>query len=66
MQNYSYGRDPVNYQSVAKHVYGEKNLNQTMLARQEREANGKDLRKTHFLFGTDTSPHAKNAQFANS
>jgi len=26
VQNYSYGRDTVNYQSVAKHVYNEKNL----------------------------------------
>lgn len=50
---FSYGNDPVNYDSIAKKAYSSKDLSQSATAKAERELNGKDLRKTHFSFGND-------------
>lgn len=50
---FSYGKDPVSYDSIAKKAFSQKDLSQTATANAERELNGKDLRKTHFSFGND-------------
>jgi hypothetical protein len=50
---FSYGHDPVSYDSIAKNAFTSKDLSQSVTAKAERESNGKDLRKTHFSFGND-------------
>lgn len=50
---FKYGNDAVNYDSVAKDTFGEKDLTQSKENREQRAVNGKDLRKSHFSFGND-------------
>jgi hypothetical protein len=53
MPNYDFGRDLVNYQSMAKNNFHAHDLSQAKEARLDRAKNGDDVRKSHFLFGTD-------------
>lgn len=53
MPNYDFGRDLVNYQSMAKNNFHTHDLSQAKLAQKERAKNADDVRKSHFLFGTD-------------
>jgi len=54
--HYSYGRDQVNYLTVSKEVHSNYGVSNT--ASVERAQNGKDLRTTHFWFGTDKNTSA--------
>jgi hypothetical protein len=57
MPHYDFGRDPVNYQSTAKNEYHSHDLGQAVQAKQERAENARDVRKSHFLLGTDSPSH---------
>ena len=66
MPHYDFGRDMVNYQSMAKNNYQAHDLSQAHEAKIERSKNSNDVRKSHFVFGTDVNPHHKVAILPNA
>lgn len=58
---FKYGNDAVNYDSIAKQTFGEKDLTQSKETREQRANNGKDLRKSHFSFGNDQHVRGGNS-----
>ena len=51
--NYDFGRDLVDYRSIAKNNFQAHDLSQCKQAQLDRAKNSSDVRKSHFLFGTD-------------
>lgn len=58
--HFDYGHDKVDYNSISKKSMVAHDLSQNIGAAQERKQNGLELRRSHFLFGTDQSPHKKS------
>ena len=57
--HYDFGRDTTNYQSIAKNNFQAHDLSQAKQTQLARAKNSSDVRKSHFLFGTDSNPHSK-------
>ena len=55
--HYNFGRTKVDYQTSNKDKFTEKDLSQATQSKLDAVANGQDVRKSHFLFGTDASEH---------
>jgi len=53
--HYDFGRTPVDYQSSNKHQFTEHDLSQANQSKIDAANTSKDVRKSHFLFGTDTA-----------
>ena len=71
--HYDFGRHAVNYQTSNKGQFTQHDLSQAMKSKMEATRTGIDVRKSHFMFGTDTDqgrksvgPHTTKAQFAPS
>lgn len=60
MPHYDFGRDAVNYKSIAKNEYTTHDLSQAKQSQLDRATNAKDVRQTHFLLGTDGRPSSLN------
>ena len=58
--HYNFGRTKVDYQTSNKDKFTEKDLSQANQSKLDAAANGQDVRKSHFLFGTDASEHKKD------
>lgn len=59
--HYDFGRTPVDYKTSVQNQFTKHDLSQTNLSKIEAMKNGKDVRQSHFLFGTDTSEKIVNA-----
>ena len=57
--HYNFGRTPVDYQSSMKGQFREHELIGVNQSKIEAANNGKEVRKSHFIFGTDQSEHKK-------
>ena len=64
--HYDFGRDSVNYQSIAKNNFHAHDLSQAKQAQIDRAKNSNDVRKSHFVFGTDANPHTKIGMIPNA
>lgn len=60
MPHFDYGHEKIDYMSISKNSMVPHDLSQNKGATKERQQNGLELRKSHFLFGTDLSPHKKS------
>ena len=54
--HYNFGRTKVDYQT-SNNKFTEHDLSQATQSKIDAAANGKDVRQSHFLFGTDASEH---------
>ena len=57
--HYNFGRTKVDYTSSNKGQFTQHDLSQATQSKKDAAANGKDVRQSHFLFGTDASEHQK-------
>jgi hypothetical protein len=53
LQNFTYGSDVPNYTSMAKKDFPLHNNNEAAQNLQKSKLNGLELRKSHFMLGTD-------------
>jgi hypothetical protein len=53
LQNFTYGSDVPNYTSMAKKDFPQHNNNEAAQNLQKSKLNGLELRKSHFMLGTD-------------
>ena len=59
--HYDFGRTKVDYQTSNKSKFTSHDLSQATQSKIDAAANGKDVRQSHFLFGTDASEHKQAA-----
>ena len=57
--HYDFGRTKVDYQTSNNSKFTSHDLSQATQSKLDAAANGKDVRQSHFLFGTDASEHKK-------
>jgi hypothetical protein len=58
-QNFSYGKDVPTYVSVSKNDFPTHNSNEAIENLARSKLNGVELRKSHFLFGSDPANFSK-------
>ena len=59
-QNFSYGKDAPSYVSVAKKDFPVHNSSEAMDNLARSKLNGVELRKSHFMFGSDPANFTKS------
>eukprot|EP00347_Sterkiella_histriomuscorum_P013343 403365079 len=61
-QNFTYGQDVPQYQSMAKKDFQAHNTKDAVKNLQVSKENGKELRKSHFMLGSDEAPYTVKNQ----
>ena len=64
--HYDFGRAQLDYQTIAARQFQQHDLSQVKQSKIERINNGKDVRKCHFVFGTDANPHVPQTTTATT